>query len=267
MASRGLAPKIRARLVGLALLGAIACGGSAFSTEGAGGGNSTGGQPTAGSANAVAGSLPTGGSVVSPEGGSAAGEQGAGAQTAGEPSVAGAGAGSGGAPAALSCSELEGVTFAKHCYVDVTAEPVNQLAAVAACADLASRAGRAANLLVLDTEDEQSFIIQTFLSEVTDAWLALTCGSIEHPVLTDCYCVDCEDGVLLQKRATWSWSDGSSASFGWSGRNPDNNVRCSALAYNPSISTWGWVDRSCISTFYQNDDLPRHSYRVICELP
>lgn len=83
----------------------------------------------------------------------------------------------------------------------------------------------------------------------------------------DCYCLDCEDGTLLEKRATWSWADGSSATFGWSGSNPNGAVRCSALAYNPTIATWGWVDRSCLSTVHQLDDFAPHSYRVICELP
>jgi len=159
------------------------------------------------------------------------------------------------------------VTYGEHCYVAVGAESLNQVDASAACAALASRAGRPAHLLVLGTEAEQSFVIQSFLSEVTDAWLALTCGSTAHPALTDCYCQECEDGLLLEKRAAWSWPDGSSADFGWSGNNPDGAFRCTALAYNPSIETWGWVDRSCLSTSHQLEGFAKHSYRAICELP
>lgn len=195
--------------------------------------------------------------------GSSAGVQTGGAGDGGEPSSGGAGGG--GNP--LDCSQLHGKTFGEHCYVDVTTESIHQADADAACVALARTADRAAHLLVLDSREEQAFIVQTFLNEVRDAWLGLTCSSTKHPELTDCYCVDCADTLLLSKRAVWSWLDGSTATFGWSGNNPDGGGRCSALAYNPTISVWGWVDRSCLSTSHQLEGYPLHSYRVICELP
>ena len=258
------------RLTAVALISAAACGGSAFSFDGAGGaGNGgraaagssgaavsdAGGSGAAGAATSDGGAGPSDGGDVSYQGGNAPGGQGSGAE-----------AGSG-AALALGCSEIRGVTYGEHCYVDVTTRSVNQVDAAAACAKLGSRAGRTAHLLVLGTEDEESFVIETFLSELTDAWLGLTCNSAAHPELADCSCRECEDGLLLEKRAAWSWPDGSSADFGWSGNNPDEGLRCAALAYNPVVMSWGWVDRSCLSTSHQLKDSEKHTYQVICELP
>jgi hypothetical protein len=253
-------PRARGRLLLVGLVGAVACGGSAFSNKGSGAeGDASGGRGSAGLMSSAAGAGELGGGAGGEVGGIAAGGK-ADAGTGGEGA-----ADSGGN--VLTCAELDGLDYADHCYVDVTTDSVNQLGAVAGCDALAARAGRAASLLVLGTPEEQAFVIGSFLSETTDAWLALTCSSAAHPVLTDCYCQDCEDGLLLEKRGQWSWADGSAASFGWSGNNPDGAVRCSALAYNQTISTWGWVDRSCLSTTHRIDDLAPHRYRVICELP
>lgn len=240
-------------LLGSGLVAAVACGGSAFSGEGIGNGGS----------NAQAGAAA--GSPASGQGGHAAGAPSNGTVEGGEPSLAEAGA-AGGTPDALDCSALNGQTFAEHCYADVTVESVTQVDAVAACAALASKAGNHAQLLVLDSSAEQAFIVENFLSELTDAWLGLTCSSTKHADLSDCYCVDCEDALLLQKRAVWSWLDGSLATFGWSGSNPDGGGRCSALAFNPTTEKWGWVDRNCLSTSHQLTGFAPHSYRVICEL-
>ncbi len=253
--------KARARLPLLGLFGAIACSGSAFSSDGVGG-KGAGGQLSGGSSGAS--SEAGDGGETGAEGGAALGGQGAGAEAG---SAAGGASGAGGGGTEPSCAELEGLTYGEHCYVEVRAQALNQVEAAAACAELESRSGLAAHLLVLDTVEEQSFIIESFLSETADAWLGLTCSSAEHPELTDCYCQQCEDGQLLDKRAAWSWPDGSSASFGWSGNNPDGALRCSALAFNPSVESWGWVDRSCLSTSHRIDDFPEHSYLAICELP
>jgi hypothetical protein len=137
---------------------------------------------------------------------------------------------------------------------------------MAACEALAQRVGRRGELLMLDSRAEQAFVIAQFLTETTDAWLGLSCSSKQHSDLTECYCTECEDGLLLEKRAAWTWLDGSSSSFGWSGNNPDGGGRCSALAFNNINATWGWVDRGCLSITHQLVGYPAHSYRVLCEL-
>lgn len=249
-------------LLGGGLVAAVACGGAAFSGQGS----------EAGGSDAEAGAAA--GSPTGSQGGNAAGAASSGTVEGGEPSLAEAGApnaaGAAGATAGtvgpLDCSALNGATFAQHCYADVTVESVTQVDAVAACAALASETGSQAQLLALESLAEQSFIVENFLSELTDAWLGLTCSSTKHADLSECHCVDCADELLLQKRAAWSWLDGSSSTFGWSGNNPDGGGRCSALAFNPTIEKWGWVDRSCLSTSHQLTGFSPHSYRVICEL-
>lgn len=241
-----------------ALAAAGACGGGVFSGDG----------PVGGGSNAQAGEAA--GSSPGSQGGDATGVPSGGAVEGGEPSLAEAGApgaaGAGGMSGTLDCSALNGQILAEHCYADVTVESVTQVDAATACAALTSKTGSHAQLLVLDSPAEQSFIVENFLSEVTDAWLGLTCSSTKHADLGECFCVDCEDALLLQKRAVWSWLDGSSSTFGWSGNNPDGGGRCSALAFNPTTERWGWVDRPCLSTSHQLTGFTPHSYRVICEL-
>lgn len=250
-------------LLGGALVAAGACGGGTFSGDGsvAGGGSAQAGAPAGSSQGAQ------GGNAAGAQGGNAAGALSGGTAEGGEPSLAEAGAaGAGGVSGTLDCSALNGKIFAEHCYADVTVESVTQVDAVTSCATLAGKTGAHAQLLVLDSPAEQSFIVENFLSEVTDAWLGLTCSSTEHADLDECFCVDCEDALLLEKRAEWSWLDGSSSTFGWSGKNPDGGGRCSALALNPTTERWGWVDRTCLSTSHQLTGFPPHGYRVICEL-
>ena len=239
-------------------MAAGACGGAAFSGDGS----------VAGGGNAQAGAAA--GSSAGSQGGNAAGAPSGGTVEGGEPSLAEAGApssaGASGMSGTLDCSALNGKTFAEHCYADVTVESVTQVDAVTGCAALAGKSSSQAQLLVLDSPAEQSFIVENFLSELTDAWLGLTCSSTQHADLNECFCVDCEDALLLQKRAVWSWLDGSSSTFGWSGNNPDGNGRCSALAFNPTTEKWGWVDRTCLSTSHALPGFMPHSYRVICEL-
>jgi hypothetical protein len=254
-------------LLGSGLVAAAACGGSAFSGDGAEAGGNAQAGAMAGKSNASGGANAHAGNSAASQAGNAAGAPTSGSVDGGEPAIAGAGAaGAGGEAGALDCSALNGSTFAEHCYADVTVESVTQVDAVAACAKLAGNPSGNAQLLVLDSPAEQAFIIEHFLTELTDAWLGLTCSSTLHSELTDCYCVDCEDTQLLQKRAVWSWLDGSTSTFGWSGTNPDGGGRCSALAFNPSTEKWGWVDRSCLSTSHQLTGFTPHSYRVLCEL-
>lgn len=42
--------------------------------------------------------------------------------------------------------------------------------------------------------------------------------------------------------------------------------RCSAFAYNPANTTWGWVDRNCSKATHQLAGYPAHDYRTLCEL-
>ncbi len=182
---------------------------------------------------------------------------------------AGAEAGTGGA-AEPTCSLLGGVERPDgHCYVDISVGTATQPEALLACAELA--VGRSAHLLVLDTQEEQDFILKTFMLQfqnVSDAWLGLTCSARTHPEISDCHCEGCSSEDLQQKQAAWSWLDGTTASFGWVNGNPNATVRCAALGYNPSpdVEAWGWVDRACnldqVTPIANNP----HTYRTICEL-
>jgi hypothetical protein len=89
---------------------------------------------------------------------------------------------------------------------------------------------------------------------------------VKYPEFTSCYCTDCDASQRDEKRAAWAWLDGSTAAFGWTGQNPDGEGRCSAFAYNPSNTTWGWVDRNCTKATHQLTGYPVHDYRTICEL-
>jgi hypothetical protein len=243
-----------------AMLTAIACSGPSFS----------GGDAAAGGAGATsAGMAGESGEPAMSRGGQAAGgassDAGETSSTAGESATAGAA----GASGALDCAERGGHELAAHCYVDVTTKSVAYAEAVAACAELASEAGRPGHLLVLDSVEEQAFVLLQFLStftDVSDAWLGLTCDSTQYPEFTSCYCTNCDASQRDEKRAAWAWLDGTKADFGWVGQNPDGEGRCSAFAYNSANTTWGWVDRSCTKATHQLTGYPVHDYRTICEL-
>jgi len=243
------------------VISALACSGSKFSGRDSEPTESTrhdGGQAGTGEITAAGVSGDRGSTSLLP-----------GAGAAGEPSgAAGVNAGGvGGFGDGSACAALDGVEFENHCYVDVSVESMNQVEASAACIALGQRAGRAAALLMLNSSEEQAFVIATFLSETTDAWLALSCSATLHANMSDCFCTSCDEALLSEKRAAWLWPDGSSSSFGWSGKNPDGEGRCSALAFNNSNDRWGWVDRVCSSTSHQVEAYPAHSYRVVCEIP
>lgn len=216
-----------------------------------------GGTPAEGGAEALAGA----GGERSGAGGEDAGG------SAGSP---GGAAGRAGASSSLDCERLGGKEFAETCYVDITTESPMQPDAVAACAEFATSSRRAGHLLVLDSEEEQEFILAEFLVQFTnesDAWLGLTCDAVTYPDFAECYCTDCDDAALDEKRALWTWIGGSRADFGWIGANPNGGGRCSALGYNPTNFSWGWVDRACETTTHQlAPEYPVHTYRAICEL-
>ena len=253
-------------LVLSALMTATACGGPKFSASDATAGSSAGGlgSTSAGMAGeSGAPAMSQGGQAGSGGSSADAGETSSG--TAGESAMAGAA----GASGELGCTALGGHELAGHCYVDATTKSVIFTEAVAACAELANEAGRAGHLLVLDSAEEQAFVLSQFLIEYTDisdAWLGLTCDSTHYPEFTSCYCINCDASQRGEKRAAWAWVDGTKADFGWTGKNPDGEGRCSALAYNPVNTTWGWVDRNCSKATHQLAGYPAHDYRTICEL-
>jgi len=197
------------------------------------------------------------------------GAGGASGAAGGELGVAGAVAGRGGA-ADATCSALGGVERPDgHCYIDITVGSATQPAALAACEALAL--GRSAHLLVLSSQEEQDFILETFMlpfQNVSDAWLGLTCSADSHPNISDCHCQDCSLEDLATKQAAWTWLDGTVENFGWVNGNPNATVRCAALGYNPTpgVEAWGWVDRAC--NLDQVTPVPNntHTYRTICEL-
>lgn len=251
------------------MLTATACGGASFSAADAVAGSDAGGSDStlAGMANhSGAPAMAQGGQASS--GGSLADAGETSTSTAGETSIAGAaGAGPDGA---LDCATLGGTEFSAHCYVDVTTESVPYAAAVASCAKLSRQAGRPGQLLVLDSPEEQTFVLSKLLNafnDVGDAWLGLACDATQYPEFTSCFCTNCDASQRAEKRAAWVWLDGSDADFGWVGQNPDGEGRCSALAHNPSNNTWGWVDRNCLKTSHELTGYPAHDYRTICELP
>jgi len=220
-------------------------------------------EETAGSAGDVAGGS---GNVEAGNGGAG---DGAGGAAAGAPSVGGAGA-SGGAPSLTRCEELHGYVHHEHCYVDITTASLKQPEAATACDAVAQAEQVPGGLLALNDQPEQDFVLAQFLSEkytnVSDAWLALTCDEGEHPDVTDCYCAECTGTQLSSKQEAWGWADGTRSNFGWINRNPNNAYRCAALGYNPEIKMWGWVDRPCDQAMISPVGTNEHTYRTICEL-
>ncbi|HEY6077805.1 MAG TPA: hypothetical protein VIW29_03335 [Polyangiaceae bacterium] len=267
-------------------LAAASCGGDVFS-GGAGGGGTGASGGKSGHAGAGAGtSTGAGGGASSGESGSggtpgspglggvpgalggAGGDTGEPGGAAGEP---GGAAGSGGASVVVDCEALEGQELDGHCYVDATVGTPIQADAVAACEQLAAEVQRPGHLLVLDSTKEQTFILERFMvafTDVSDAWLALTCSELVHPDINACHCLPpCSEATLLQKQQAWDWLDGSMATFGWVNGNPNNVYRCAALGFNPATTIWGWVDRPCDrATISPMPMQVPHTYRTICEL-
>lgn len=188
---------------------------------------------------------------------------------AGDTSNGDAGAGGvAGGSGSLECDAAKGKAFGGHCYIDATVHSVTQAQAVAACQTMSATTKLSAHLLVLDSIAEQKFILETFLrafEDKSDAWLGLTCDSLRHPEITDCYCTDCKT-ELASKQKAWAWLDGATSTFGWINGNPNGAFRCAALAWNPDLTLWGWVDRACDQISVAPIAGHLHDYRTLCEL-
>jgi len=159
--------------------------------------------------------------------------------------------------------------FEGHCYVDATADSSSQSAAVVACAQLAAEHEVAGHLLVLDSPQEQSFVLEQLMvpfTDMSDAWLGLTCSEHDRPDISACYCAGCTKAMLAEKQQAWAWLTGVSSTFGWVNANPNETYRCAALAYNPDTTIWGWVDRPCDKSSFQPSNGHLHDYRTLCEL-
>jgi hypothetical protein len=164
-----------------------------------------------------------------------------------------------------------GVEFGPHCYVDLTgAATATWQTARASCTAYGQSIGAVADLAILESAREESFVIATFLQETAsteDAWIGLHCDELTHPDVGDCYCVGgCADDASLEaKRANWTWIDNSGVTFtDWQALNPNGDGRCAALAFHPDI--WGFVDRSCAADTFVDVGGQTHTYRTICEI-
>jgi len=112
-------------------------------------------------------------------------------------------------------------------------------------------------------------VLRQFLvhyTDVSDAWLGLTCNELVQPDIEACYCSGCTKALLAEKQQAWAWLGGASSTFGWVNANPNGGYRCAALAYNPDTTIWGWVDRPCDKTSIVPISGHPHDYRTICEL-
>jgi hypothetical protein len=249
-------------LLGCGLAGgylAASCGGSRFGTDFTSGGSAP---AEMGEAGAGVGASVTGGAGAADNAGGVAG-------SAPEPPGVAGEAGAGGLSPTGSCADWGGQELAGHCYVDATVESETQPQALVTCSKLALSAGRTGHLLVLDSAAEQTFILQHLLlnfTDVSDAWLALTCNVLDWPDVNDCYCKDCSATLLHEKQQAWRWINDSPASFGWINGNPNAASRCAALGYNPDTTNWGWVDRPCDKASLVPAGKAEHTYRTICEL-
>ena len=177
--------------------------------------------------------------------------------------------GHGGGDARIDCGALHGEEFGGHCYVDATVESSSAQEAVMACLQLAGEHQVAGHLLVLDSAEEQTFVLKRLLvsfTDVSDAWLGLTCNQLDRPDINECFCSGCSKAMLAEKQAAWAWLGGESSSFGWINGNPNGGYRCAALAYNPESTIWGWVDRPCDKLSFSASAGHAHGYRTICEL-
>lgn len=153
--------------------------------------------------------------------------------------------------------------------MDVTRVSVTQPEAEAVCSALAAGSRREAHLLVLDSVEEQNFVLTEFLrdfTDVSDAWLGLTCAVQSYPDINACYCAECTEEELSKRQRAWQWLDGTSATFGWVNANPNGPARCAALAYNPDLMLWGWVERQCDQAMVTPIPNHPHTYRVLCEV-
>jgi hypothetical protein len=256
-------------------LGALSCSGKPFTSGEASGGatadgsNALGGAGSGFVASAAGASIAGGGtSAVSDAGTSAVSDAGTSAVSdAGTSAVSDAGAGN--SPDGLDCAVFHGEEFGGHCYVDATVESNSAQQAVAACLQLASEHQVLGHLLVLDSAEEQGFVLNRLLlpfTDVSDAWLGLTCNQLDRPDINDCYCSGCSKALLAEKQATWAWLGGASSTFGWINGNPNGGYRCAALAYNPELTIWGWVDRPCDKISFSPSAGHTHGYRTVCEL-
>ena len=193
-----------------------------------------------------------------------AGSSDGGASAAGNAFAGDAGAGN---PVA-GCAALHGSQFEGHCYVDATVNSNSQQQALAACAQLATDSNVSAHLLVLESAQEQSFVLRQFMvpfTDVSDVWLGLTCHELAEPDINACYCSGCSPAVLTEKQQAWDWLGGASSTFGWINGNPNGGYRCAALAYNPDSTIWGWVDRPCDKVSFTGVSGHPHGYRTLCE--
>jgi len=246
-------------------LAALSCSGKAFtSTQANGGAAGDGSGALGGSAGTR---LADGG-----EGGAPTDMSDAGASPVGNAGASPVGnAGEGNSPDGIDCAALHGEEFGGHCYVDATVESSSapQAVAVAACAQLASEHQLSGHLLVLDSVEEQNFVLNQFLvpfTDVSDAWLGLTCSQLDHPDINDCTCPGCSKAMLAETHLAWAWLGGASSTFGWAIGNPNDSYRCAALGYNPETTIWAWVDRPCDKVSYAASAGHTHGYRTLCEL-
>jgi len=250
-------------------LGALSCSGKAFTSAPASDGAGADGSAALAGAG---GGFSTGGGAA----GAAIARGGAsGMNDAGASSMNDAGAssmgGAGGRDSleGVDCVALHGEEFGGHCYVDATIESSSAQQAVATCLQLGSEHQVSSHLLVLDSAEEQNFVLKRILvpfTDVSDAWLGLTCNQLDRPDINDCYCSGCTKAMLAEKQAAWAWLGGESSSFGWINGNPNGGYRCAALAYNPESTIWGWVDRPCDKLSFSASAGHAHGYRTICEL-
>jgi hypothetical protein len=252
-------------------LGALSCSGKVFtSTEASGGAAGNGSGAFGGAGSGSWGGSGTGDAAGASGAGDAGASGNAGASGAGDAGASGAGvAGEGNSPNGVDCAALHGEEFSGHCYVDVTVESNSAPQAVAACQQLAKEHQVPGYLLVLDSDKEQTFVLNELLVSFTnksDAWLGLTCNQLEHPDIKDCYCAGCTRAMLAEKQRAWAWLGGGSSIFGWGTGNPNDGHRCAALGYNPELTIWVWVDRACDKISYPASDGQVHGYRTICEL-
>jgi len=267
-----------------AALATASCAGNAFTNSQAIGGASEQGSAGASDhsragreAESTAGASSEGGVGASSNGGGApalgdAGQSSDGGTSGAAQGEAGnAGNGDAGADSGTGwCAAHDGVEFNGHCYIDATVNSTSQQQAVATCAQLTADRKVSGHLLVLDSVEEQNFILRQFMlpfTDSSDAWLGLTCHELAEPDINACYCSQgCSQAVLTEKQKAWDWLGGASSSFGWINGNPNGGYRCAALAYNPDSTVWGWVDRPCDKVSFTGVAGHPHGYRTLCEL-
>jgi hypothetical protein len=240
--------------------GAGAGGGSAGGTSGAGGATSSGGAGGATSSGGAGGATSSGGAGGATSSGGAGGATSSGGAGGSSPGDAGPDA------SPDPCvGVLGGVSFAGHCYVDISVGTATFAEARAACEALGVVLGRTADVPVLGSADEEAFVTATFLEATKlthDAWLGLTCDLVAHPDVGDCFCPGgCADpATQLTKLAAWSWINGDPSAYrNWSSAGPNGDGRCSAVRWGDATFVWG--DRDCAT-----NQMAGRPYRTLCEL-